>query len=120
MNCKHAIIAFFIALPLMTLSAQKKYKPEWESLLKYETPEWFKDVKFGIFIHCPTTVPANNSEWYGYHMWNEGQVDALGNPSQEASNAYKNHVKDFGKPEDFGYTKFIPMFKAEKFDAKEC
>ncbi|MDW7693380.1 alpha-L-fucosidase [Flammeovirgaceae bacterium SG7u.111] len=106
---------------IQQVGAQQKYDAEWESLLKYETPEWFKDVKFGIFIHWgPTTVPAYGSaEWYGFHMWNEGAVDALGNPSKKPSSAYKYHVENFGKPEDFGYTKFIPMFKAENFNAKE-
>lgn len=104
-----------------TAFAQKKYDPTWESLLNYEIPEWYKDAKFGIFIHWgPTTVPAYGSaEWYGFHMWNEGEVDALGNPSKQASSAYKYHVENFGKPEDFGYTKFIPEFKAENFNAKE-
>lgn len=97
----------------------QSYKADWESLLKYETPEWFKDAKFGIFIHWgPTTVPAFDSEWYGFHMHKEGTVDALGNPAKKPSRAYKYHVETFGKPEEFGYTKFIPMFKAEKFDAK--
>ncbi|WP_109829358.1 alpha-L-fucosidase [Reichenbachiella versicolor] len=101
--------------------AQKKFTADWESLKNYEIPEWYRDAKFGIFIHWgPTTVPAYGSaEWYGFHMWNEGQVDALGNPSKKPSKAYEYHVEHFGKPEDFGYTKFIPMFKAENFNAKE-
>ncbi|MEM6829778.1 MAG: alpha-L-fucosidase, partial [Bacteroidota bacterium] len=75
----------------------------------------------GIFIHWgPTTVPAfGGSEWYGFHMWNEGTVDALGNPSKKPSRVYNYHVETYGKPENFGYTKFIPMFKAERFNAKE-
>ncbi len=100
---------------------QKLYKPDWESLMQYEIPQWLKDAKFGIFIHWgPTTVPAYGaSEWYGFNMWNEGEPDALGNPATEPSDSYEYHVRNFGKPEDFGYTKFIPMFKAEEFDAKE-
>ncbi|NIJ46458.1 alpha-L-fucosidase [Wenyingzhuangia heitensis] len=103
------------------VNAQKKFKPTWESLQGYEIPEWFKDAKFGIFIHWgPTTVPAHGpAEWYGFQMWNEGVVDALGNPEKKPSSSYKYHVENFGKPEDFGYTKFIPMFKAENFDAKK-
>jgi len=27
------------------------YRPEWESLQKYEVPPWYEDAKFGIFIH---------------------------------------------------------------------
>src|SRR5262249_34560589 len=33
------------------VSDQGPYRPDWESLQKYEVPEWYKDAKFGIFIH---------------------------------------------------------------------
>ena len=28
--------------------ATGKYEPTWESLRQYETPEWFRNAKFGI------------------------------------------------------------------------
>src|SRR5271154_6664244 len=27
------------------------YRADWESLKTYEIPDWFRDAKFGIFIH---------------------------------------------------------------------
>jgi alpha-L-fucosidase len=27
------------------------YQPTWESLSAYRCPDWFRDAKFGIFIH---------------------------------------------------------------------
>lgn len=27
------------------------YKDNWDSFSKHETPQWFRDSKFGIFIH---------------------------------------------------------------------
>ena len=27
------------------------FRPDWASLSKFEAPEWYKDAKFGIFIH---------------------------------------------------------------------
>jgi alpha-L-fucosidase len=27
------------------------YRADWQSLQKYEVPDWYKDAKFGIFIH---------------------------------------------------------------------
>ena len=27
------------------------YDDTWESLSKYSAPKWYKDLKFGIFIH---------------------------------------------------------------------
>jgi len=120
---KHFLSTFALLLLMMMSTSsfgQSKYKADWESLKQYEIPEWYKDAKFGIFIHWgPTTVPAFESEWYGFHMWQEAKFNAMGDPSQQASRAYKYHVENFGKPEDYGYTKFIADFKAENFNAKE-
>ena len=27
------------------------FRPDWESLQTYDVPEWYRDAKFGIFIH---------------------------------------------------------------------
>ena len=49
---------------------QQEFEPNWESLAARETPQWFKDAKFGIFIHWGVySVPAfcdtsTYSEWY--------------------------------------------------------
>ena len=39
------------------------FEPTWESLKKYKIPQWYKDAKFGIFIHWGVySVPAFGSE----------------------------------------------------------
>jgi alpha-L-fucosidase len=44
---------------------QGPFRADWESLQKYEVPEWYKDAKFGIFIHWGVySVPAFGNEWY--------------------------------------------------------
>jgi len=84
---------------------QGPYRPDWESLQKYEVPEWYKDAKFGIFIHWGVySVPAFGSEWYPRGMYSEG------------SEEYKHHIATYGPQDKFGYKDFIPMFKAEHFD----
>src|SRR6516162_8792978 len=81
------------------------FRPDWESLRKYEVPEWYKDAKFGIFIHWGVyAVPAFGNEWYPRNMYREG------------SEEYKHHIATYGLPDKFGYKDFIPMFKAEHFD----
>ena len=46
-------------------SSHVRFKENWDSLTTYEPPEWFQDVKLGIFIHWgPYSVPAYRSEWY--------------------------------------------------------
>jgi len=82
------------------------FRADWESLQKYEVPEWYKDAKFGIFIHWGVySVPAFGNEWYPRNMY------------REESDEYKHHIATYGAADKFGYKDFVPMFKAERFDA---
>ena len=31
--------------------AKGPFKPSWESLKNYQVPDWYRDAKFGIFMH---------------------------------------------------------------------
>ncbi len=74
----------------------------------YSAPEWFSDAKFGIFIHWGLySVPAYGSEWYSRNMYLEG------------SEVNRYHLKTYGSLVEFGYKDFIPLFKADKFDADQ-
>ena len=103
---KTTILGLSLFLLLKTsVQAQEVYQANWESLSQYKTPEWFRDAKFGIFIHWGVySVPAYDSEWYPRNMYIQG------------SDAYKHHVATYGPQSKFGYKDFIPLFKAEKFD----
>ena len=93
------------------------YTPDWESLKKHNpAPEWFRDAKFGIYFHWGVySVPAFGSEWYPRNMY-----DKKGGPrGSRSSREYRHHVEVWGEPTEFGYPDFVPMFKAEKFDASE-
>lgn len=88
--------------------AKGPYQPTWESLSNYEVPKWYRDAKFGIFIHWGVySVPAFGSEWYSRNMYIQGSPE------------YEHHIKTYGRHSKFGYKDFIPMFKAEKFNADE-
>jgi len=88
--------------------ANGPYHATWESLSAYETPKWYKDAKFGIFIHWGVySVPAFGSEWYSRNMYIQG------------SSEYEHHIKTYGMHSKFGYKDFIPMFKAEMFQADD-
>ena len=92
--------------------SQQPYQPTWESLSNYSCPDWFRDAKFGIFIHWGLyAVPGFGSEWYPRWMYLDSTVWGL--------NYYQHHVRTYGTPDIFGYKDFIPLFKAEKFDADE-
>lgn len=98
-----------VLLSLLTYStgiSQQRYQATYESLKQYKTPEWFQDVKFGIFIHWGLySVPAFGNEWYPRSMY------------LKETREFKHHVEKYGPQNKFGYKDFIPMFKAEKFDA---
>jgi alpha-L-fucosidase len=85
------------------------YRPDWATLMKYQQPQWYKDAKFGIFIHWGVySVPAAENEWYPRNMYR---------PSE---GAYKNFREHFAHgDESKGYKDLIPLFKAEHFDAAE-
>jgi len=86
-----------------------KYEESWESLARHnEEPEWFQDAKLGIYFHWGVySVPAFGNEWYPRWMHFEG------------SKEYDHHKEKYGHPSEFGYHDFVPMFKAEYFNAEE-
>ncbi len=90
------------------VNQQGPFRADWSSLQTYKIPDWYKDAKFGIFIHWGIySVPAYGSEWYPRNMY------------QKNSDIYKHHVATYGTPDKFGYKDFIPLFKADNFNADE-
>ncbi|MEM7380735.1 MAG: alpha-L-fucosidase [Bacteroidota bacterium] len=104
-------------------SKQTIFQPNWESIKEnYKDPAWFNDQKFGIFIHWGAySVPAYGSEWYPRQMYMDTATFTaqLKNEGTGPNETYLHHKKVWGDQKDFGYKDFIPMFKAEKFDASE-
>lgn len=85
---------------------QGTYKDNWESLSGYPVPQWYKEAKFGAFIHWGAySVPAYFSEWYVRLMYYHH------NP------VYWHHKRKYGK--NYPYRKFIEQFTAENFDAEK-
>jgi alpha-L-fucosidase len=81
------------------------FRPDWNSLSQYKVPDWYRDAKFGIFIHWGVySVPAFGNEWYPREMYLQG------------SEVNQHHVSTYGPLSQFGYKDFIPMFKAQKYD----
>jgi len=80
------------------------FKPTWASLGKYQTPEWFRDAKFGMWAHWGPQCQPEAGDWYARHMYMEG------------SGQYKFHLKKYGHPSKFGFKDVINSWKAEKWD----
>ncbi|MBX7171127.1 MAG: alpha-L-fucosidase [Pyrinomonadaceae bacterium] len=111
-----AAIVLFLAI---NLSFAQNYQPNWESLDKRPTPEWFPKAKFGVFIHWGVySVPAwatnsyadgfgsNYAEWYWQRLFAENL--------KIHKEFVEFHEKNYGK--NFVYQDFAPKFTAELFD----
>lgn len=109
--------------PLVVTDSISKYEPNWESIKKnYKDPEWFNDAKFGIFIHWGVyAVPAFGSEWYPRQMYMDTATFTaqLKLQSKGPNATFLHHREKWGDQNNFGYKDFVPMFKAEKFNAVE-
>jgi len=77
--------------PIAGLSGTGPYKPTWDSLLQYDTPEWYRDAKFGIWAHWSPQCVPEDGDWYARNMYMEG------------SRQNKYHLEHYGHPSKFGY-----------------
>jgi len=81
------------------------YRPDWETLRNYQIPQWYKEAKFGIFLHWGVNVvPGAVNEWYPHNMYRPGDP------------AYEHFTRTYGSLENLGYKDLIPKFRAEKWD----
>ena len=79
-----------------------QFKPTVQSLQHYQCPEWFRDAKFGIYLHWGAYSVVERGEWYARKLYEEGGED------------YAYHLEHYGHPSEFGYKDFIPLWKAER------
>jgi len=106
-----AAVAMLAGMAGNVVAAEQLYQPTWNSLKRWTVPQWLRDGKFGIYTHWGVySVPAQgpNATWYANKFY--WQPDSAERKYQEET---------YGPLERFGYKDFIPMFKAEKFDAEE-
>ncbi len=88
-------------------NARPVFEPTWESLNSRKSPEWFRDAKFGIFIHWGVySVPAicdtsTYAEWYLNWL----------KTNSHGGLVRKFHEENYGA--DFAYTDFASMWRAE-------
>lgn len=92
---------------LNELIAKGPFKPTWESLENYKTPEWFRDAKFGMWAHWGPQCQPEAGDWYARNMYEEGSWQ------------YKIHLQKYGHPSKFGFKDVINTWKAEKWDPEE-
>ncbi len=126
------VSAFLITLFVASFAAAEsmRYEPDKKSVRKHQTPGWYHDAKFGIFIHwslfsVPGYAPVSDRT-----IWEiaeeegvEGQLKHnpyaewyLNTMKIEGSPTRQYHLEKYG--EDFSYFDFAPIFneKMEKWD----
>lgn len=54
--------------PMMT----GKFEPTWQSLENYQVPEWFRNVKFGIWAHWGPQCVEGSGDWMARSLYMEG------------------------------------------------
>ena len=106
-----------LAVAFATLAQAGTYEANWESLNSRPCPQWWKDAKFGIFIHwglfsVPAFAPADSKDVHDCY------AEHYGNPERWAT------IKEF--PEyhakhhpNKSYSDFAAEFTAENFRPEE-
>jgi alpha-L-fucosidase len=110
-------LAFLVALPTYAIDsaphaeslnlppiADGPFKPTWESLANYQTPEWFRDAKFGIWAHWGPQCEPEDGDWYARNLYVQG------------TGQYRSHLANYGHPSSHGFKDVIHAWKAERFD----
>jgi len=84
--------------------AKGPFKADWSSLTNYQTPEWFRDAKFGIWAHWGPQCEPEHGDWYARKMYIQGDAD------------YRSHLQEYGHPSTNGFKDVIHEWKAADFD----
>ncbi len=86
--------------------ADGPFEPTWESIKAHYpgAPAWFNDAKFGVFVHWGPQASGRSGDWYARNLYREG------------TEAYRNHLKNFGHPSEVGYKDVLHAWTAPKWD----
>lgn len=82
------------------------FKPTWESIeANYPgDPDWLREAKFGIWVHFGPQASGESGDWYARKLYTPGTP------------AYKNHLKNYGHPSEFGYKEILNKWNPTKLD----
>ena len=80
------------------------WAPTVESLSAWTCPEWFRDLKFGIWAHWGPQCEPEDGDWYARNMYIEG------------SGQYNYNIDAKDHPSRFGFKDWIHEWKAENWD----
>jgi alpha-L-fucosidase len=81
------------------------FQPTWESLEQnYQLPVWYRNAKFGIWMHWGPQCQPGDGDWYAKYMYDQDRPQ------------YQFHLQKYGHPSKFGFKDVIHQWQAEKWD----
>jgi alpha-L-fucosidase len=97
----------------------------------YRCPDWFRDAKFGIYMHWGLNTVSGFNGHYGRYLYAQEEPQAyrddraanrrygMSGYTPGSESVYRYHVERFGHATKFGYKDLIPLWKPVKFNASE-
>ncbi|MEO8621011.1 MAG: alpha-L-fucosidase [bacterium] len=79
------------------------FQPTFASLSQYQTPDWFRDAKFGMWAHWGPQCVPEQGDWYARRMYQEGD------------RGYVAHLARYGHPSRSGFKDVIHQWRAEEW-----
>ena len=109
-NLFAALTLFLFVLISINQATAQPWQPDWKSLDQRPVPQWYKDAKFGIFIHWGVYSVPGYSKKGEYAEWYQ---EGLTSGDTARRNYHKNK---FG---DLSYYELADQFKAELYKPDE-
>jgi len=84
------------------------YSPDWKEISQhYQTPEWWRDAKFGAWAHWDPQSMPEDGDWYARGMYMEG------------NRQYRYHTNHFGYLSEYGYKDIAHNWVIDRWKPKE-
>lgn len=86
-------------------ASAQRLPANWSALAgAYRVPDWFRDAKFGIWVHWSAQCVPEAGDWYGRLMYVQGHP------------MYEHHRKTYGHPADAGFLDVIGRWRVEAWN----
>ncbi|MCC5845695.1 MAG: alpha-L-fucosidase [Verrucomicrobia bacterium] len=81
------------------------FTPDWDSFREhYRVPDWFREARFGIWVHAGPQDAGMKGDWYARGLYEEG------------TKMYAHHLEHFGHPSVFGYKDLCNEWTLNEWD----
>ena len=84
------------------------YSADWKEMSRlYQSPEWWRDAKFGAWAHWDPQSMPEDGDWYSRGMYQEGSAQ------------YNYQVQHFGYPSVYGYKDIAHNWVIDRWNPNE-